>query len=70
MDHQEGDLGVRGRHALTRALHQPTGWALERSICLDGLSVVRPSLEDAYLQLTRLNPPRVDDPPAGPRTQG
>ena len=55
---------------LTRALHQLTGWALERSICLDGLSVVRPSLEDAYLQLTRLNPPRVDDPPAGPRTQG
>ena len=33
-------------------LHQLTGWALERGVALDGLSVDRPSLEDVYLALT------------------
>jgi ABC-2 type transport system ATP-binding protein len=33
-------------------LNQLTGWALERSIDLDGLEVTRPSLEDIYLELT------------------
>jgi ABC-2 type transport system ATP-binding protein len=37
---------------LTQGLHQLTGWALEHSISLDGLRVIRPSLEDVYLQLT------------------
>jgi ABC-2 type transport system ATP-binding protein len=35
------------------ALHDLTGWALERGLPLDGLEVVRPSLEDVYLALTR-----------------
>jgi len=35
-----------------RALHELTGWALERGLDLDGLEVRRPSLEDVYLQLT------------------
>ena len=36
----------------TRALHELTGWALERGTPLDGLEVARPSLEDVYLELT------------------
>ncbi|MHB8669803.1 MAG: ABC transporter ATP-binding protein [Acidimicrobiales bacterium] len=35
----------------TRVLHAVTGWALERSIELSGLSVVRPTLEDVYIEL-------------------
>jgi ABC-2 type transport system ATP-binding protein len=34
------------------ALNRLTGWALERSLELDGLEVRRPSLEDVYLELT------------------
>ena len=37
---------------LTRDLHRLTGWAIERHVTLDGLQVVRPSLEDIYLELT------------------
>jgi len=37
----------------TGALHQLTGWALDRGHVLAGLSVRRPSLEDVYLELTR-----------------
>jgi len=33
-------------------LNRLTGWALERSIELDGLQVIRPSLEDIYIELT------------------
>jgi ABC-2 type transport system ATP-binding protein len=36
----------------TRALHDLTRWALDRGEGLAGLSVVRPSLEDVYLDLT------------------
>jgi ABC-2 type transport system ATP-binding protein len=35
----------------TGLLHTLTGWALHRGITLEGLSVVRPSLEDIYLEL-------------------
>ncbi len=35
----------------TRDVHRLTGWALERGLMLDGLSLVRPSLEDVYLDL-------------------
>jgi ABC-2 type transport system ATP-binding protein len=42
---------------LTATLHRLTGWALESGIPLDGLEIVRPSLEDVYLQLT--DPPGV-----------
>jgi ABC-2 type transport system ATP-binding protein len=34
-------------------LHDLTGWALEHGLPLEGLEVVRPSLEDVYLALTR-----------------
>jgi ABC-2 type transport system ATP-binding protein len=37
-------------------LHQLTGWALERSLELEGLEVRRPSLEDIYLELTSATP--------------
>jgi ABC-2 type transport system ATP-binding protein len=37
---------------LTGALHSLTGWALEQSISLESLRVLRPSLEDVYLELT------------------
>jgi ABC-2 type transport system ATP-binding protein len=48
---------------LTVALHRLTGWALDSSISLDSLRVLRPSLEDVYLQLTspRLPALQVDD---------
>ncbi|MGH2636747.1 MAG: ABC transporter ATP-binding protein [Actinomycetota bacterium] len=36
----------------TRALHDLTGWALERGVELDALEVTRPTLEDVYLELT------------------
>jgi ABC-2 type transport system ATP-binding protein len=37
--------------APTAAVHTVTGWALERGIELDGLSVLRPTLEDVFLGL-------------------
>ena len=37
---------------LTTALHRLTGWALEQHVALTGLEVIRPSLEDVYLELT------------------
>ena len=49
---------------LTVALHRLTGWALDSSLSLDSLRVLRPSLEDVYLQLPspRLPALQVDDP--------
>jgi ABC-2 type transport system ATP-binding protein len=38
-------------------LHDLTGWALERSLVLEGLEVRRPSLEDIYLELTAAERP-------------
>src|SRR4029077_20993810 len=35
------------------SLHALTGWALDAGVALDGLEVLRPSLEDVYLSLTR-----------------
>ncbi len=37
---------------LTAALHRLTGWAIEHGFDLDDLHILRPSLEDVYLQLT------------------
>jgi ABC-2 type transport system ATP-binding protein len=37
---------------LTSALHRLTGWAIEHGFDLDDLQVLRPTLEDVYLQLT------------------
>jgi ABC-2 type transport system ATP-binding protein len=36
----------------TRTLHTLTGWAVQKGIELEGLTVTRPSLEDVYLALT------------------
>ena len=55
-----GELGSDqredGRYAITTdsptlSLHQLTGWAVERGIELEELSVSRPSLEDVFLKL-------------------
>jgi ABC-2 type transport system ATP-binding protein len=56
---------------LTGALHRLTGWALEQSISLDSLRVLRPSLEDVYLQLTDPTQPtgQTDDASAQPRSR-
>jgi ABC-2 type transport system ATP-binding protein len=40
----------------TTALNELTGWAIERAVELEDLSVNRPSLEDIYLKLTRTEP--------------
>jgi len=37
---------------LTGALHNLTGWAIEHAVELDDLRILRPSLEDVYLELT------------------
>ena len=37
---------------LTATLHRLTGWALDQHVELTGLEVIRPSLEDVYLDLT------------------
>jgi ABC-2 type transport system ATP-binding protein len=52
-----GTLGADGyrevRSAqLVKDLNQLTGWALESGTALDGLEVVRPTLEDVYLRLS------------------
>jgi len=56
--------------SLTAALHLLTGWAIDHHVTLEDLRVVRPSLEDVYLQLTQSpagdasqhEPPRTVDP--------
>ncbi|HUK71243.1 MAG TPA: ABC transporter ATP-binding protein [Streptosporangiaceae bacterium] len=45
---------------LTEALHRLTGWAIEQHVALDRLQIIRPSLEDIYLDLT--GPAAVDQP--------
>jgi ABC-2 type transport system ATP-binding protein len=52
---------------LTGALHLLTGWALESALRLDGLRVLRPSLEDVYLQLTSPTPGQPDSASEDPR---
>jgi ABC-2 type transport system ATP-binding protein len=47
----DGDLVISTTEPLA-PLNRLTGWALERSVDLDGLQVSRPSLEDIYLELT------------------
>jgi ABC-2 type transport system ATP-binding protein len=49
---ESGDLVLAVTPEPTKALHQLTGWALERGQELESLSVRRPSLEDIYLELT------------------
>jgi len=40
----------------TRDLAPLLGWAAERAVELDGLTVSRPSLEDVYVELTKETP--------------
>jgi ABC-2 type transport system ATP-binding protein len=37
---------------LTLTLHRVSGWAIERGLALEDLQIIRPSLEDVYLELT------------------
>jgi len=48
-DHREAP-SLASQHA-ERTLHVLTGWALERGVELEGLTVSRPSLEDVYLEM-------------------
>ncbi len=52
---QNGELEVTTSSPV-EVLHRLTGWALERSLELEGLEVRRPSLEDIYLELTSRAP--------------
>jgi ABC-2 type transport system ATP-binding protein len=45
------DVELRVAHP-TRTLHELTSWAIQRGSELEGLQVLRPTLEDVYLQLT------------------
>ena len=47
----DGSLQIRAPDP-TRTLHALTTWAIEHGVQLDELTVTRPSLEDAYLELT------------------
>ena len=52
-----GAIGPDGYTEITpgdvvQALHELTGWAIDHRASLDGLEVMRPSLEDIYLSLT------------------
>ena len=53
--------------APTQALHQLTDWAIRRGHVLAGLTVERPSLEDVYLELTRVGAPAPAPAPAPER---
>ncbi len=50
-EHHDGEIIMR-TEVPTQALLELTRWAVGLGAELDGLSVARPSLEDAYLQLT------------------
>jgi ABC-2 type transport system ATP-binding protein len=55
---------------LTTALHRLTGWALDQHVGLTGLEVIRPSLEDVYLQLTSDQVALAGPPTAGTARKG
>lgn len=42
---------------VVRDLHRLTGWSLDSGVSLDGLEVIRPSLEDVYLSLAGAHEP-------------
>jgi ABC-2 type transport system ATP-binding protein len=52
---------------LTATLHRLTGWALEHHVELTGLEVIRPTLEDVYLELTNSPAEAVSPGPARQR---
>ncbi len=55
---------------LTAALHRLTGWALDQHAELTGLEVIRPTLEDAYLELTGSPAAQAGAAGTGPATAG
>jgi ABC-2 type transport system ATP-binding protein len=55
---------------LTGALHRLTGWAIEHAVNLDDLRIIRPSLEDVYLQITGEPAEGVADPRARTGSEG
>ena len=52
----EGDRVVLQTREPVRAVHELTGWALERGVALHHFSVTQPTLEDIYLELTGSGP--------------
>ncbi len=56
---------------LTAALHRLTGWSIDNGVPLDDLRILRPSLEEVYLQLTSDGATTTTtDPTARPRPGG
>lgn len=53
----DGERAVIHTDAVVSALHDLTGWAHEVGATLDEFEVVRPNLEDTYLELIRQNSP-------------
>ena len=49
---------------LTKAVHELTAWAVSEGLALEALDIVRPTLEDVYLELTSSQP--AAQPPAVP----
>jgi ABC-2 type transport system ATP-binding protein len=49
---EDGHVEIRTEDEV-RVLHELTGWALQGGHALAGLSVLRVSLEDVYLGLTK-----------------
>jgi ABC-2 type transport system ATP-binding protein len=45
-------LSIFATEDITRALHTLTTWAIDTGVMIEGLEVLRPSLEDVYLELT------------------
>ncbi|HEX9375224.1 MAG TPA: ABC transporter ATP-binding protein [Actinomycetota bacterium] len=60
----DGTVEVRTEEP-TRTLHELTGWAVERNLELEALTVNRPSLEDVYLQLTGSGDAEAEETAAG-----
>jgi ABC-2 type transport system ATP-binding protein len=51
---------------LTAALHRLTGWSIDNGVTLDDLRILRPSLEEVYLQLTSDDATTTTTDPTGP----
>src|SRR5664280_1771149 len=55
---------------LTRGLHTLTNWALDNAVVIEGLEIIRPTLEDIYLHLTAGATARDPDLPVDPMAGG
>jgi hypothetical protein len=51
-------------------LHTLTNWALDNAVVIEGLEIIRPSLEDIYLQLTGGVTAQDPDLPVDPVAEG